>query len=73
MLTQELTQNNQILMLDDFKKKSIDGLGEDWPIGYDDIKPYYDKVDKLIGVFGTKENIYNEPSTFSININFITR
>ena len=49
---------------DDFKKKSIDGLGEDWPIGYDDIKPYYDKVDKLIGVFGTKENIYNEPDGF---------
>ena len=48
----------------DFKRKSIDGLGDDWPIGYDDIKPYYDKVDKLIGVTGTKENIYNEPDGF---------
>ena len=48
----------------DFKRKSIDGLGENWPISYDDIKPYYDKVDKLIGVFGTKENIYNEPDGF---------
>jgi choline dehydrogenase-like flavoprotein len=45
----------------DFKRKSIDGLGEDWPIGYDDIKPYYDQVDKLVGVFGSAENIYNEP------------
>ncbi|MBS1556925.1 MAG: GMC family oxidoreductase [Bacteroidetes bacterium] len=45
----------------DFKHKSIDGLGDDWPIGYDDVSPYYDKVDKLIGVFGTKEGIYNEP------------
>ncbi len=27
---------------DDFKRKSIDGLGDDWPITYDDIKPYYD-------------------------------
>ncbi|MFM8851490.1 MAG: GMC family oxidoreductase [Cytophagales bacterium] len=45
----------------DFKHKSIDGLGEDWPIGYDHVSPYYDKVDKLIGVFGTKEGIYNEP------------
>ncbi len=45
----------------DFKHKSIDGLGEDWPIGYEDVAPYYDKVDKLIGVFGTKEGIYNEP------------
>jgi choline dehydrogenase-like flavoprotein len=45
----------------DFKRKSIDGLGDDWPIGYDDVKPYYDKVDQLIGVFGSKEGIYNEP------------
>jgi choline dehydrogenase-like flavoprotein len=45
----------------DFKHKSIDALGEDWPIGYDDVAPYYDKVDKLIGVFGTKEGIFNEP------------
>jgi choline dehydrogenase-like flavoprotein len=48
----------------DFKRKSIDGMGDDWPIGYDDLKPYYDKVDKLIGVFGTKEGIFNEPDGF---------
>ena len=41
----------------DFKHKSYDGHGDDWPISYEDVKPYYDKVDKLIGVFGTKENI----------------
>lgn len=45
----------------DFKHKSYDGLGDDWPISYDDVAPYYDKVDKLIGVFGTKEGIFNEP------------
>lgn len=48
----------------DFKRGSIDGLGEDWPISYEDVKPYYDKVDKLIGVFGSKENIENEPDGF---------
>ena len=48
----------------DFKRKSVDGLGDDWPISYEDVKPYYDKVDKLIGVFGTKENIPNEPDGF---------
>jgi len=48
----------------DFKSKDRDGIGENWPIGYENIKPYYDKVDKLIGVFGTKENIYNEPDGF---------
>lgn len=49
---------------DDFKHKSLDGHGEDWPIGYEDIKPYYDKVDKLIGVFGTNEGLRNDPDGF---------
>ena len=48
----------------DFKGKDRDGLGENWPIGYDDIKPYYDKVDQLIGVFGSRENIPNEPDGY---------
>jgi choline dehydrogenase-like flavoprotein len=48
----------------DFKRKSIDGLGDDWPIGYEDIKPYYDRIDKLIGVFGTNEGLENDPDGF---------
>ncbi|MFT6795787.1 MAG: choline dehydrogenase-like flavoprotein [Maribacter sp.] len=48
----------------DFKGKTRDGHGEDWPIGYDDVKPYYDKVDKLIGVFGTNENLEDDPNGF---------
>ena len=35
---------------DDFRRKSIDGMGDDWPIGYDDVKPWYDEVDRLIGI-----------------------
>ncbi|TAE50290.1 MAG: GMC family oxidoreductase [Bacteroidetes bacterium] len=45
----------------DFKRRTLDGLGEDWPISYDDMKPYYDRVDQLVGVFGTVENLPNEP------------
>ena len=45
----------------DFKRRSIDGLGDDWPISYDDIKPYYDKIDELIGIFGTNEGLENDP------------
>jgi choline dehydrogenase-like flavoprotein len=45
----------------DFKRYSIDGLGDDWPIGYEDIKPYYDKIDRLIGIFGTNEGLENDP------------
>src|SRR5258705_90558 len=36
-------------------------LEADWPIGYDDIKPYYDTLDRLVGIFGSMENIPNEP------------
>ncbi|HET8771861.1 MAG TPA: GMC family oxidoreductase [Gemmatimonadaceae bacterium] len=46
---------------DDFRRKSIDGMGDDWPITYDDVKPWYDEVDKLIGIFGSIENLPNDP------------
>jgi len=48
---------------DDFRRKSIDGLGDDWPITYDDLKPYYDEVDKFVGVFGENlgSRFPNEP------------
>jgi choline dehydrogenase-like flavoprotein len=45
----------------DFRRKSLDGLGDDWPISYEDMKPYYDKVDRLIGLFGSNENLPNDP------------
>ena len=45
----------------DFKHYSVDGLGADWPIGYDDVAPYYDKVDQLVGIYGTVEGLENEP------------
>ncbi|MEL6143544.1 MAG: GMC family oxidoreductase N-terminal domain-containing protein, partial [Bacteroidota bacterium] len=48
----------------DFRRKDIDGLGANWPISYEDVKPYYDKVDKLIGVFGTNEGLYNDPDGY---------
>jgi len=30
----------------DFKAKTHDGLGDDWPIRYEDVRPYYDRVDR---------------------------
>src|SRR5881398_41947 len=45
----------------DFQSKTRDGLGDDWPISYDDLSPYYDKVESYIGVFGTKENVSSAP------------
>jgi choline dehydrogenase-like flavoprotein len=46
---------------DDFHRKSIDGLGDDWPITYDDVKPWYDETDRLIGIFGSNEGLPNDP------------
>jgi choline dehydrogenase-like flavoprotein len=45
----------------DFKVRSHDGMGDDWPLSYEDVAPYYDKVESYIGVFGTKENISSAP------------
>ena len=46
---------------DDFRRKSLDGLGDDWPITYDDIKPYYDKVDGSSASSAPTEGLPNEP------------
>ncbi len=48
----------------DFKRYDSDGLGTNWPIGYEDVKPYYDKLDKLVGVFGSNEGLENDPDGF---------
>jgi choline dehydrogenase-like flavoprotein len=46
----------------DFKPKSLqDGWGEDWPIGYEDVEPYYDKIERLIGVSGDAKGVFNSP------------
>ena len=45
----------------DFKARSTDGMGDDWPITYEELAPYYDKVESYIGVFGSKENIPSAP------------
>jgi choline dehydrogenase-like flavoprotein len=47
----------------DFKAKSRDGLGMDWPISYDDVAPYYDRTEKLIGVCGANAGLENHPDS----------
>jgi choline dehydrogenase-like flavoprotein len=47
----------------DFKPLSRDGLGLDWPIDYADLAPYYDKVEALIGVWGTNNGLENTPDS----------
>jgi len=39
----------------DFKAASRDGYGDDWPISYADVAPYYDIVEKYVGITGAAE------------------
>ncbi|MGH9823774.1 MAG: GMC family oxidoreductase N-terminal domain-containing protein, partial [Blastocatellia bacterium] len=45
----------------DFKAASADGFGEDWPISYSDLAPYYDKAEEFIGVSGSTEHLPQLP------------
>jgi len=45
----------------DFKSASRDGYGEDWPLSYKDIEPYYDLVEKYIGITGSPEGLEHLP------------
>ncbi len=47
----------------DFKPRSRDGLGLDWPMNYEDVAPYYDKVEMLVGVYGSAEGLENTPDS----------
>jgi choline dehydrogenase-like flavoprotein len=47
----------------DFKPHSRDGLGFDWPISYEEMAPYYDKVEMLIGVYGANDGLENTPDS----------
>ena len=38
----------------DFRVKSLDGVAEDWPISYQDLEPYYERLEKEIAVSGPK-------------------
>lgn len=47
----------------DFRGYSRDGHGFDWPMTYEDLAPYYDKVEMLIGVYGENEGLENTPDS----------
>jgi len=37
---------------DDFRVRSVDGVAEDWPLTYDELAPFYDESDRMMGVSG---------------------
>ncbi len=45
----------------DFRAASLDGFGVDWPVSYEEIAPYYSRVEKLIGVASTIQKRPSNP------------
>ena len=45
----------------DFKAATHDGFGDDWPISYEELAPYYDKAEEFIGVSGSRDGLPNLP------------
>jgi len=47
----------------DFKAASYDGFGEDWPLSYADLVPYYELVEDYVGITGIAEGVYELPDS----------
>lgn len=47
----------------DLHGKSFDGFGEDWPISYKDLEPYYGLVEDYVGISGQAENVPELPDS----------
>ena len=45
----------------DFKGKTFEGAGEDWPVGYKDMAPYYDRIEREVGVCGNLDHLEDLP------------
>ncbi|MEM7765175.1 MAG: GMC family oxidoreductase [Pseudomonadota bacterium] len=49
----------------DFEANAADGLGEDWPVRYDDLAPWYDAVETFVGISGNDDGLEQLPSSVS--------
>lgn len=57
----------------DFKAASRDGYGENWPLSYKDLEPYYDRVDTYLGISGLKEGLPQLPDSLFQRPNRFTK
>jgi choline dehydrogenase-like flavoprotein len=46
------------ILPDDFKMKTNFGVGEDWPISYDDLEPFYSEAEAIMQIAGSKDMPY---------------
>jgi choline dehydrogenase-like flavoprotein len=47
----------------DFRAGSRDGCGEDWPVAYADLVPYYERVERAVGIRGNHDGIAHLPES----------
>ncbi len=47
----------------DFKPRTRDGLGFDWPMTYEDLAPWYDRTEAFVGIYGSNEGLENTPNS----------
>ncbi len=45
----------------DFRAASRDGVGEDWPVDYAEMEPWYDHVEEFVGVYGNRDGLVHPP------------
>lgn len=46
----------------DFRERSLQGIEEDWPLSYEELAPYYDRIEQIIGVCGQNDHLEILPS-----------
>ena len=49
------------LRVTDFRMRTLYGVGEDWPIAYEDLVPYYEQAEQLWGVSGDAAYTWGAP------------
>ncbi len=47
----------------EFKAASRDGFGEDWPFSHDELAPYYEKVERFVGISGAAHGLPQLPDS----------
>lgn len=57
----------------DFYKDSEYGFGKDWPIGYNDLKPYYKKAERKLAVSGRNDNPYRDREEYPIQTPYLDK
>ncbi|WP_437890630.1 GMC oxidoreductase [Phytobacter sp. V91] len=57
----------------DFKAASLDGYGQNWPISYEELDPWYSRIEEFLGVYGIEENIPNLPDGKFVQAPILTK